>query len=215
MEAMASMRESDEGTDVGMGDIDSRKKELRAELLARRNALDADERRAMDAALAAQVRALPEWASARLVCAYLSFGTEVDTRELIADAWAQGKQVALPRCIPGTREMAWYLVDTLDGLIKSKFGVDEPAEDPSREIDPCSAETAAQALVLVPGFTFDAQGFRLGYGGGFYDVFLARYKGAAVGLCRECFFDAAELVPGEFDLPVRLIATDQRIIRLA
>ena len=194
-------------------EIDCRKKELRAQMLAQRNALDVEARQAMDAALAANVRALPEWDAAQLVCAYLSFGTEVDTRGLIADAWAAGKQVALPRCIPGTREMAWYRVDSLEGLVKSKLGVEEPAEDPAREIDPCEPAAAGQTLVLVPGFTFDAQGYRLGYGGGFYDVFLARYDGAAVGLCRACFYDAVELAHGEFDLPVRLVATDESVIR--
>ena len=190
------------------------KKELRAQMLAQRNALDAVERQAMDAALAARVEELPEWADAQVVFPYLSFGTEVDTRQLIADAWAQGKRVALPRCVPGSREMAWYIVESLDGLVKSKLGVEEPVEDPTREIDPCGAETAPHALVLVPGFTFDAQGYRLGYGGGFYDVFLSRYKGAAVGLCRDCFFDAVELTRGEFDLPVGLVVTDKRTVRL-
>ena len=190
------------------------KKDLRAQMRAQRNALDAAARTAMDAAIAANVQALPEWESAELVCPYLSFGTEVDTRELIAAAWEAGKQVALPRCIPGTREMAWYRVDSLEGLVRSKFGVDEPAEDPSREVFPCEPATADRALVLVPGFAFDSQGFRLGYGGGFYDVFLARYAGAAVGLCRSCFYDAVELVRGEFDLPVRLVATDGGIVRI-
>ena len=194
--------------------VKQRKTALRKELLAKRNGLDAGERQAMDSALAANVRALPEWEKAALLLPYLSFGTEVDTRELISDAWAAGKQVALPRCVPGSREMKWYLVDSLDGLVKSSFGVDEPAEDPAREVDLCAEGVAESALVLVPGFTFDAEGYRLGYGGGFYDVFLARYAGAAVGLCRECFFDAVELTRGEFDLPVRLVATDARIVRL-
>ena len=69
-------------------------------------------------------------------------------------------------------------------------------------------------MVLVPGFTFDSHGYRLGYGGGFYDVFLSGFQGPAVGLCREAFFDAYPIPLGEFDLPVQLIATDEQIVRL-
>ena len=189
------------------------KKELRKQLLAARNALDTAERTEMDAQLAKNVVALPEYAMADVLLPYLSFGTEVDTHAIIRRAWADGKTVALPRCIPGTREMAWYRVDSFDGLVKSKLGVEEPPEDPAREIDPLALEPG-KALVLVPGFAFDARGYRLGYGGGFYDVFLSRYTGNAVGLCREVFFDACELTIGEFDLPVRIVATDKRIVRV-
>jgi len=188
------------------------KKALRKELLAARNALDTGKRIAMDARLAENVAELLEYASARVLLPYLSFGTEVDTRAIICQAWADGKLVALPRCIPGTREMAWYRVDSLDGLVKSKLGVEEPPENPALEIDPC-ALAPDEALVLVPGFAFDARGYRLGYGGGFYDVFLSRYAGNAAGLCREVFFDKHELTLGEFDLPVRIVVTDERIVR--
>ena len=190
-----------------------RKKELRKLLLAARNALDGSERAAMDARLAENVVALPEYEAASVLLPYLSFGTEVDTRAIIRRAWADGKTVALPRCIPGTREMAWYRTESFEGLVKSKLGVEEPPEDPAREVDPC-ALAPDEALVLVPGFAFDARGYRLGYGGGFYDVFLSRYAGNAAGLCREIFFDAHELVIGEFDLPVHLVVTDERIVRM-
>ena len=192
---------------------DEQKKALRKQLLAARNAIEAGARAAMDARLEENLAAMPEYAQARVLLPYLSFGTEVDTRAIIVRTWADGKTVALPRCIPGTREMAWYRVDSLDHLVKSKLGVEEPPEDPAREVDPC-ALAPGEALVLVPGFTFDARGYRLGYGGGFYDVFLSRYAGNAVGLCREIFFDKHELAVGEFDLPVRLVATDERIVRL-
>ena len=193
-------------------DVNEQKKALRKELLAARNALNTGERIAMDARLAENVAGLPEYETARVLLPYLSFGTEVDTRAIICQAWADGKIVALPRCIPGTREMAWYRVDSLDGLVKSKLGVEEPPENPAWEIDPY-ALAPDEALVLVPGFTFDARGYRLGYGGGFYDVFLSRYNGKAAGLCRDPFFDKYTLTLGEFDLPVPLVITNTRIVR--
>ena len=85
---------------------------LRARLLAERAALAADARERTDAGIAARVAGLPEFAAADTVLTYLSFGPEVDTRAIIRQAWAAGKRVALPCCVPGTRAMEWYVVDT-------------------------------------------------------------------------------------------------------
>lgn len=64
------------------------------------------------------------------------------------------------------------------------------------------------ALALVPGLAFDAAGFRLGYGGGFYDTFLADFPGTTVGLCRTCQLSAVPLPRGPYDLPVGLVVTE-------
>ena len=113
-----------------MDNIDIRKTERRRELKKARAALPDETRNQMDAAIAQRVMALPEYESADLVLPYLSFGAEIDTRAIIRDAWSRGKTVALPRCVEGTRLMRWYRVDSFDGLVTSRFGVDEPAEDP-------------------------------------------------------------------------------------
>ena len=181
-------------------------KELRA-------AISADERQRMDVGIAENVVALPEYRQAEAVLAYLAFGAEVETRGIIGRAWADGKVVLLPRCVPGTRQMAWYRVDSFDGLVRSSFGVKEPAEDPAREVDPA---TLRRALVLVPGLTFDPQGFRLGYGGGFYDVFLSGVDTARivpVGLCRECQMSECVEVRDAHDLPAQAVVTEARVIR--
>ena len=183
-------------------------KELRA-------AISADERQRMDASIAANVTSLPEYAQAEAVFAYLAFGAEVETRGIIEQAWIDGKAVMLPRCVPGTRQMAWYLVDSLDGLVRSPLGVEEPAEDPAREVDPATYE---HALVLVPGLTFDPQGYRLGYGGGFYDVFLSGVDTGCivpVGLCRERQLSDDVEVRDAHDLPAQVVVTEARVIRPA
>ena len=153
-----------------MSSFDEFKQARRRELKAARVALGAEERASIDAAIAANLFELPEYEQADLVLPYLSFGAEIDTRGIIRDAWSRGKTVALPRCVEGTRLMRWFIVDSFDGLVKSSFGVDEPACDPEREIDPSSR---SNALVIVPGLEFDRLGYRLGYGGGFYDAFLS------------------------------------------
>ena len=109
---------------------------MRAQFKAVREGLSVGERCAIDEAIARNVAALPEFAAADGVFTYLSFGAEVDTRELIQRAWEAGKTVCLPRVVPSTREMRWYAVESFDGLVRSSFGVEEPPDDPSREVRP-------------------------------------------------------------------------------
>ena len=121
---------------------------MRAQFKAVREGLIPGERRAIDEAIARNVAALPEFAAADAVFTYLSFGAEVDTRELIQRAWEAGKTVCLPRVVPGTREMRWYTVQSLDRLVRSSFGVEEPPDDPSREVHPADF---VRPVALVPG----------------------------------------------------------------
>lgn len=184
------------------------KTDLRKHFKDLRASIPAQERAAIDKRIAQKVLALPAWQEANLLLPYLSFGAEVETRPLIEAAWAQNKTVALPRCMEGTRTMKWYKVENFAGLVKSNLGVEEPPEDPAHEVNPANF---THPLVLVPGLTFDTAGYRLGYGGGFYDTFLANFEGTSVGLCRSC--QLSEQVPAldPHDLPVDMVITDEVI----
>ncbi len=175
---------------------------MRKRFRALRAALPEAERWAIDGAIAASVQRLPQFAAADAVFTYLSFGAEVDTRGLIGAALEAGKTVALPRVVPGTRSMDWYAIDSLDGLEHSPLGMEEPPAA-VRAVD------FACPVALVPGLAFDGAGYRLGYGGGFYDGFLPAFPGTAVGLCR-----AAQLVDRlagwePHDVPVSLVVTER------
>ena len=186
------------------------KKELRKHFMTLRAAIPVDERARIDEAIARNVLELPEYQSAETLLPYLSFGSEIDTRRIIQDAWDAGKTVALPLCTPGTHDMTWHSVDSLEGLVRSKIGVEEPPYDLATEIDPLAADAA---LAIVPGLTFDARGYRLGYGGGFYDVFLSHFKGHTVGLCRHAqLSDHVEALDAH-DIPVHIVVTENGIIR--
>lgn len=184
---------------------ENEKARLRAHFKALRTAPPADERRAMDAAIADGVAALPVFAQADGVFTYLSFGAEVDTRGLIERAWDAGKAVCLPRVVPDTRRMRWYAVDSLDGLERGPLGVEEPAADPTRETVPGDFRAP---LALVPGLAFDCAGYRLGYGGGFYDTFLPTFPGSSIGPCRAAQF-VDRLPHDAHDVPVDLVVTEQ------
>lgn len=185
-------------------ELPSDKNQLRRHFKAVRAGLLEGERRAIDAAIAGNVAGLPEFAEADGVFTYLSFGAEVDTRILIECAWTVGKAVALPRVVPGTRQMRWYAVDSLDCLERSSFGVEEPPADPAREVTPRDFHTP---VALVPGLAFDREGYRLGYGGGFYDTFLPTFPGTSMGLCRAA--QLADHLPHEdYDMPVDEVVTE-------
>ena len=191
----------------------ARKDSLRAAFKQKRLALSPEERASIDAVIAERVCELPEFENAQLIACYLSIGAEVETRGIIERAWQEGKTVALPRCVPASRRMRWYTIDSLDGLERHAFGMQEPADLPAREVD---LAVHKGALAIVPALAVDMRGFRLGYGGGYYDVFLAELSGVSVGLCRE-----VQVVDGlaalgareRYDIPVDLVITETRFLR--
>lgn len=160
-------------------DAAERKTLVRAHMKAARSRLSEDDRTAASERIAREVISGEAYRRAKTIFSYLSFGTEVDTRGIIRQAWDDGKVVALPRCI-GPRALRWYRVDSFEGLEKSRYGIWEPAQDPAAEVGP---EAAVSSLAIVPGLAFDGSGMRLGYGGGYYDAFLASFSGAAIGVC--------------------------------
>lgn len=191
------------------------KKQLRAEARTLREGLGAAYRAQADAAIAARVAASDAFVTSPLVLAYCSLGSEVDTHVLIQEALRRGKVVALPRVVPGTRTMAWHAIGSLADTAPGFAGIPEPADDAATRIDAAGAD--ARALALVPGLIFDRQGFRLGYGGGFYDTFLSTFPGRSLGLIREqqLIDDLGKHGAREpFDRPVELVATEGKLLTI-
>lgn len=179
------------------------KQSFRKMLKERRAALDSNLRRIQDGRIRDAVLKSDEWRQAKTVFSYLGVGDEVPTRELIAKALAAGKTVALPRVVPGeARQMAWYRVEDAaepDAFERSSFGVPEPPADEARRVVPGGGDGE---LALVPGLAFDAAGYRIGYGGGYYDVFLSGFAGVSLGLCRRAFYVSDLPFRDEHDVPV-------------
>ena len=177
---------------------------LRRELLARRDAVPQREEKSR--AVGDGVLALPAYQKARQVLLYLSKGSEVDTWKVFARALAEGKEVYAPRCLDGEGTMGFFQVTSPQELLQGRFGLWEP--DPRR----CAPWRRREgALCLVPGIAFDRQGYRLGYGKGYYDRFLASFSGTAAGLCfREL---ALERLPrGPQDRRVDVLVTEAGVL---
>lgn len=156
------------------------KRELRRQVRARLAALTPEELRRSDEALFARFLALPQVESARTIFAFWGIaGREPDTSRLIRELVRRGKKVGLPRMLPGHRmEVRQYGPDEL--LVEAPFGILEPGED--RPL----LEREEIGLVLAPALCYDRRGYRLGFGGGYYDRWLAGFPGVTVGLCRSC-----------------------------
>lgn len=153
------------------------KREARAWAKARRTELDMA---AVGRGMAQALFSLPQWQSAGAVLAFAAMPDEPDTAEILRRALADGKRLLLPR-VRSKTEMDWVEIPALCLLRPGAFGIQEPPAD-LPAADP--AEYAA-ALALVPCLAASRDGVRLGRGGGYYDRFLAHYKGAGLLLCPE------------------------------
>lgn len=133
---------------------------------------------------------------AKTVYGYLPYNQEVRTTPILEQALKDGKQVAVPKVIG--EEMRFIRMEDLSRVEKGYAGIPEPIADGPVADDP-------YALVLMPGLAFDAQGHRIGYGGGFYDKFLALEPNhPTVALCYD-FQMVDRLETEEFDIPVDLV----------
>jgi 5-formyltetrahydrofolate cyclo-ligase len=186
---------------VGSEQLASRKAEVRAGVLAARRAMPAERRTVAGRQLRDAVLELPEMQMAGTVAAYVSVGTEPDTRSLIFALWKRGSYVLLPVLRPDS-DLDWASYEGPDSLSAGPRGLLEPTE-PRRGV---TAVTSAD-LVIVPALAFDRAGQRLGRGGGSYDRALAR---VGQGILTVALLYDGELVSqvpaGPHDQPVRAVA---------
>lgn len=190
-------------------DIRALKKRLREEYRGKRTALTPTEKEERDQRVAQTVRSLWQYRDNELILVYVSTPIEVDTHRIIEQALADGKQVAVPYCIPDTRDMEFYRITSLEDLAPGSFGVLEPTPSPETLVRDLS-----KGLCLIPAFCYDFSGYRLGYGKGYYDRFLARFGGNMIGICySDCI--RHRLPHGRFDRAVELIVTEKFIRRTA
>ena len=187
-------------------DIKAMKTDLRNEYLAKRAALSAEEKEKRDEKINRLILSSASFRYAKTILAYYPKESEVDVRPTLAAALSQGKRVALPR-VEGPHLMSYRLISSLDGLVPGAFGLLEPPADA-----PVYEETVTDtSLCLVPGVVFDTHGYRIGYGGGYYDRFLHEYQGASAGVVYRDFI-LPSLPRGRFDLALPVMITDGGIL---
>ncbi len=179
------------------------KGKLRRDMLARRDSMEARELSALNRALWTQMESCPALWDGRTIYTYISYRQEADTRALIRRLWEMGLPVAAPR-VDG-RQMAFYRIRSQADIIPGYKGIPEPSEG-------CPLAEDEHGLVVVPGAAFDVRGYRIGYGGGYYDRFLKGHPSlGTMGLAYD--FQMVDQVPAQdFDHPVESVLMPDGLI---
>jgi 5-formyltetrahydrofolate cyclo-ligase len=147
-----------------------------------------------------------EFLNAAIIGVTISRFPEVDTRPIIEAAWSLGKKIAVPKCENQSREMDFRLINSYDNLEKVYFDLQEPMITETIPIKNDDID-----LQIVPGLVYTNNGYRIGFGGGYYDRYLIDYKGDVVSLAFEK--QTGQEVPFEaHDIPVQKIFTENGII---
>jgi 5-formyltetrahydrofolate cyclo-ligase len=183
---------------------------LRREVLAFRDKMPRQVLEEKSRQINARLWQIDEFMNCRTVMLYASFRSEVRTAAAIARCLEAGIRVALPLSVPGKRQLLPYLVEDPDRDLRAGYcNIPEPDPARTRLVSPSQIEA-----VVVPGAVFDLRGGRLGYGGGFYDRFLAMDAPGAwrIGLAFELQVAPGHLPLAPHDQIMHCLVTEDRAI---
>lgn len=148
------------------------------------------------------------WKQACTIGITVSILQEVDTRPIIQHAWERGKCVAVPRTNPQLHSLEFYAIQSFSQLEKGYAGIMEPHPKRAEKINDEMIE-----LLFVPGIVFDKQGYRIGYGGGYFDRYLKQFNYETISLLFAC--QLVDSIPRElYDLPVKRMITEDEVIEV-
>jgi 5-formyltetrahydrofolate cyclo-ligase len=186
-------------------DIREQKSLLRTQFKSIRSAYSLKEKEKLDKKITNRLINMWKFREAEILFCYVSFGIEVDTRSIIRISLEQGKKIAVPRCVDGKRELEFYTIKSMEELKPGAFGVLEPEQKAENRITDLNS-----GLCIVPALSFDREGFRLGFGKGYYDRFLSEFEAFTVGLCySDCVVD--RLPHGKYDKNVDILVTEKSL----
>lgn len=177
--------------------------QLRKKILQNLSGMTADEYQLKSAKIRGSLMKDPAFIDARTIGLTISAPPEVDTIELIETCWSLGKNVAVPKCTPESRRMDFYVLENFNQLETVYMKLREPKTEETRFAAPGEID-----LMIVPGVVYSRDGYRIGFGGGYFDRYLTRYTGATRSLAFKG--QICESVPIEaHDIPVEGIHTEE------
>ncbi|WP_432408265.1 5-formyltetrahydrofolate cyclo-ligase [Wukongibacter sp. M2B1] len=181
---------------------------LREKLLKERKLMELQSVEKFSKRIMEKIIRLPEITESKVVMIYLSFKNEVDTNEVIDWCFEQGKDVVVPYCVVENRQIIPCKLDVeRKGLKKNKFGIWEPKKDSMVAVEIENIDS-----IIIPGVGFDENCNRLGFGGGYYDRFLAKRKKKtpAIAICYQN--QIVESVPiDSYDIPMDMVVTESNM----
>ncbi len=168
---------------------------LRKKYLNIRKNIDQEDKKKYDKDIFNKLTKLKEFKNAEKILVYVSLKDEVDTIRIIDYCLKIGKKVSVPKCKGNTIE--FYNINSINELKSGSFGIKEP-EEKNKTVDFNSS------ICIVPGIAFDRNNNRLGYGKGFYDRFLEKYRFLKIGLAyKECLCEDIDV--NKYDIKMDLI----------
>ena len=192
--------------------LHERKAVLRALVLAERDALSPQERSDRSRTIVESLTAMPAYRNAKSVLLTSSFGSEVETAGLIEKTLSSGKTLLLPLVNKAARMLELYAVsDTSAQLARGTYGIAEPRADRCRRADYDEVD-----WVLVPGVVYADNGYRIGYGGGYYDRLLPLLPSRAPRISAAFQLQRRAEVPhGVHDQKIEIVVTETGITSVA
>ena len=188
-----------------MSDVLELKKETRRMFREKRNNISESDRKLFDEALLLKTVNLEAYKNADILLAYYPVKNEPQILPIVLHAIKNGKRVAFPISKPEGFELDFRFIRDLDDLSEGTYAIPEPSSDADKYVND------EKSLCVVPGLAFDREGKRIGYGKGYYDRFLSKFKGTALGLCYADFL-VDKLASEETDVSLDIIITDKEEI---
>jgi len=182
------------------------KERIRKAMIAARSEIEEAERMEISTQLQEQLYQTDLWKNAETIGVYLSVGKEWDTRDIVERALAQGKNIVVPKTIPDSKELVFYQLEDASQTVAGHFGLEEPDVDKTTPVNKNEID-----LLIVPGLVFTRNGYRIGFGGGYYDRFLANFIHPTASLVHTN--QLIDTFPIEsFDIPVNYLITEKGLI---
>lgn len=187
------------------------KEELRRRLIILRDKIDESKRLEYSGIITEKLLNLKEFSEASEIFCYFSIKKEIFTEDIISRALRDNKRVALPVCTDGNMIFRYIggfenRTDRSEYLEKGSFGVYEPKSCCKQ------AYPSEKTVCITPALCYNEDGYRIGYGKGFYDRFFENSSCIKIGLCYEDFIQ--DFKPSENDISVNIIITENKIRRI-
>lgn len=148
-----------------------------------------------------------DWKQAKVIGITISKQPEVDTYQIIRHAWEMGKEVVIPKCYPKDNKLSFRTLSEFSQLESVFYGLLEPIEEQTIEKLPENID-----LLIVPGLAYTKEGYRVGFGGGYYDRYLADFSGKTISLAFN-FQVIPQIFIEKHDVPVSKIITNHEVIK--
>lgn len=186
------------------------KNELRKSYLKKRDELDSEFKYESDEKILKSLLGLKEYRHSNTIMCFVSFRSEVDTRDFIEESLRRGKRVVVPVVKKDDNTLILCEIKSFLELKSGYMGILEPEIRGDNIVDPTAID-----ICIVPGAVFDNYGYRVGYGGGYYDRLIPRFRDDTIkiGVCYD-IQRVEKLSPDEYDQKVDMIITEKEILTI-